>query len=145
MAKPVALGLSLLVFVVGLVTLPVFFLVLGAICGALFGFGLATYANVISYPYNIGGRPTLTWPAFIVPTFETTILFAAFSAALGMFALNGLPQPYHPVFNVTAFRKRASTEGYFLCIEADDPKFDRGDTRRLLESFGAMEVNDVDH
>jgi hypothetical protein len=117
----------------------------GAIAGALFGFGLATVTSAYLYPLNIGGRPLISWPSFIVPTFETTILFAAFSSALGMLALNGLPQPYHPVFNVESFRKRASIEGYFLCVEAEDPRFDRQETRRLLESLGAVEVNDVEH
>jgi hypothetical protein len=117
----------------------------GAIAGGLFGFGLATITSAYLYPLNIGGRPLVSWPSFIVPTFETTILFASFSAAIGMLALNGLPQPYHPVFNVEAFRRRASSSGYFLCIEADDPTFDRLETRKALESFGALEVNDVAH
>lgn len=117
----------------------------GAICGFLFGFSLAAGTSAILYPLNIGGRPLVSWPSFIVPSYETTILFAAFSAAIGMLALNGLPQPYHPVFNVQRFRERASIDGYFLCVEADDPQFDTAQTRRMLESFGAVEVNDVAH
>lgn len=117
----------------------------GAVCGFLFGFSLAAGTSAILYPLNIGGRPLLSWPSFIVPSFETTILFAAFSAAIGMFILNGLPQPYHPVFNVQRFREKASIDGYFLCVEAEDPQFDATQTRRLLEGFGAVEVNDVAH
>lgn len=118
---------------------------IGGLTGMAVGFLLAWGASVILYPMNIGGRPPNSWPAFIVPTFETTILFAAFSAAIGMLALNGLPMPYHPVFNVESFRKKASSEGFFFCIEATDPKFDLIDTRRVLMSYGAVEVNEVAH
>jgi hypothetical protein len=93
---------------------------------------------------NIGGKPYNSWPAFIPVLFECTVLFAAFSAAIGMFMLNGLPQPYHPVFNVSRFREKASRDGYFLCIEAQDGKFDPSGTREFLLSTGAMEVNDVE-
>ncbi len=93
---------------------------------------------------NIGGRPFHSWPAFIVPTFEMTILFAALAAVLGMFALNGLPQPYHPVFNVPGFAL-ASRDRYFLVIEARDPKFNLEETRSFLLDLHASEVSDVAH
>ena len=116
----------------------------GGLTGMAAGYLLQYWSSVIEYPMNIGGRPFHSWPAFIVPTFEMTILFAAASAVLGMFALNGLPQPYHPVFNVESFRRKASRDGYFLCIEAADSRFDRDQTREFLLGTGAVEVNDVE-
>lgn len=117
---------------------------LGGIAGALGGWALAWWTSTIDYPLNIGGKPFNSWPAFIPVIFETTVLFAAFSAGLGMLALNRFPEPYHPVFNVERFRESASREGFFLCIEAADPKFDRESTRAFLESSGALGVHDVD-
>ncbi len=116
----------------------------GGIAGGLGGYFLQYWSQVLEYPMNIGGRPFHSWPAFIVPTFEMTILFAALSAVLGMFALNGLPQPYHPVFNVPRFAM-ASRDRYFLVIEARDPKFDRDETRRFLLDLHPSEVTDVAH
>src|SRR5215210_1792951 len=117
---------------------------IGGIVGAIAGYGLQYWAAVIEYPLNIGGRPLHSWPAFIVPTFEMTILFAALSAVFGMFFLNGLPQPYHPVFNVPRFAL-ASRDRYFLLIDARDPLFDREGTRRFLADLNPTEVNEVEH
>jgi hypothetical protein len=119
--------------------------VLGAgFAGAFAGFGLCYWTQVIAYPLNIGGRPFNSWPSFIPVTFEVTILFAAFTTVLAMILMNGLPMPYHPVFNVKRFREHASQDGLFLAIEAEDPKFDRDRTRAFLQSLGAREVNDIE-
>jgi Protein of unknown function (DUF3341) len=116
---------------------------LGGIVGLLAGYGLQYWAAVIEYPMNIGGRPYHSWPSFIPPAYETTILFAALTAVLGMLALNGLPEPYHPVFNVPNFAL-ASRDRFFLCIEAADPKFDREGTERFLAGLeGASNVTEV--
>ncbi|MPY91197.1 MAG: DUF3341 domain-containing protein [Luteitalea sp.] len=117
---------------------------LGGLAGCVAGFGLCYWTSVIDYPVNTGGRPLNSWPSFIVPTFETTILFAALSCFLGLILLCGFPQPYHPVFNVAAVRERATSNGLFLAIEAVDPRFDHTATRQLLESAGAKDVYDVE-
>ena len=115
---------------------------LGGVAGCIGGYSLEYWASAIAYPINIGGRPLNSWPAFIPVTFETTILVAALSAVLGMLALNGLPMPYHPVFNVDRFAL-ASRSRFFLCIEAADRKFDADGTRQFLESLGPREVSTV--
>lgn len=116
---------------------------LGGIAGCLGGFFLQYWVAVIDYPLNVGGRPLASWPAFIPVAFEMTILFAALSAFLGVLALNGLPMPYHPVFNVEQF-ELASRNRFFLCIEADDPNFDRDTTWKFLESLSPDGVYQVE-
>jgi hypothetical protein len=115
---------------------------LGGIAGMLAGYGLQYWASVMAYPLNIGGRPFHSMPAFIVPAYETTILFASIGAVVGMIALNGLPMPYHPVFNVPAF-EGASSDKLFLTIEAADPKFDPQATREFLQGLHPVGVSDI--
>ena len=124
-------------------TLPLLVLI-GGIVGGSAGLFLQYYAAVIDYPLNIGGRPLFSWPSFIPVTFEMTILVAAFVAVLGMLGLNGLPMPYHPVFNVERF-VNASRNRFFLCIESTDPMFDTQATAQFLESLEPREVNQVAH
>jgi len=114
--------------------------ILGGICG----YGLCYWVSVIDYPMNIAGKPLHSGPMFIPVTFELTILFAALSSAFGMFIANGLPQPYHPVFNVESFA-RASQDRFFLSIEADDPQFDLDKTRNFLNGLNPHEVAEVEN
>jgi hypothetical protein len=114
------------------------------IIGLLAGWGLEYWTQVIAFPENIGGRPYNSWVSFIPPAFETTILFASATAVFAMFALNGLPQPYHPVFNAPRF-KLASQDRFFLAIEATDPKFNADETRAFLTSLEPREVVQVEN
>lgn len=115
----------------------------GGLAGMATGFSLQYWASVLAYPMNIGGRPFASWPSFIIPSYELTILFSGLTAAIGMILLNGLPQPYHPVFNVPRF-SMASSDKFFLVIESADPKFDQGATTEFLRGLGAKGVYDVE-
>lgn len=114
----------------------------GGLTGMAAGFVLQYWASVIEYPMNIGGRPTASWTSFIVPSYELTILFSALTAAIGMIVLSGLPQPYHPVFNVERF-SMASSDKFFLVIESADARFDAQKAADFLKTTGARGVYDV--
>jgi hypothetical protein len=118
------------------------FVFVGGFLGACGGFGLMWWITVIAFPHIVAGRPLNSWPAYIPITFESMVLVACFTAVISMMVLNGLPQPYHPVFNVREF-ERASRDKFFLCIEADDPMFDLEATRQFLEQFHPEEVHEV--
>jgi hypothetical protein len=122
--------------------LPVIVLV-GGLVGTATALLMQWFASAIHYPINVGGRPLASWPMFIPITFELTILFASFAAVFGMLGMNGLPMPYHPVFNAPRFAL-ASRDRFFLCIEATDPKFELETTRGFLESLGGHDVTEVE-
>jgi hypothetical protein len=115
---------------------------LGGVLGGSGAYLLQYWINVIAYPVNVGGRPLHSWPSFIPVTFEMTVLFAGFGAFFGMWALNGLPMPFHPVFNVERFAF-ATRDRFFLCIESDDPRFDLENTRAFLLTLNPHFVEEV--
>jgi hypothetical protein len=118
------------------------FTLIGGIVGGCTGFGLCSWVEKIALPLNIGGRPFISAPMYIPITFELTVLFGGLTAAISMILMNGLPMPYHPVFNVERF-SNASRNKFFLCIESDDPKFDRHATETFLDSLNPDEVAEV--
>jgi hypothetical protein len=121
-----------------------FVVLVAALVGAAVGFLMQYWTMAVDYPLDVGGRPLNSWPLFIPVTFEVMVLVASFAALLGMFFLNGLPRPHHPLFNVPRF-DRASQDRFFLCIEASDPRFDRTRTNEFLAGLGAAAVIEVPH
>ena len=117
---------------------------MGGLLGGLGGYLMQYWIAVLNYPVNVAGRPLNSWPAFIVVTFEMTILGGALFAVFGMLALNRLPMPYHPVFNVERFAF-ASKDRFFLCIYANDPRFDRAQTEKFLQGLNPKQVAEVSH
>jgi len=115
---------------------------IGGLIGGISGYLMQYWISVISYPVNIGGRPPHSWPAFIVVTFEMTILFGGISAVFGMLALNGLPMPYHPVFNVPRFAM-ATKDRFFLIVFSTDPKYKPTEVRKFLESLRPRSISEV--
>jgi Protein of unknown function (DUF3341) len=114
----------------------------GGLVGVVTGFSMQAGIHAWLLPINVGGRPFISWPSFIPVTFEVGVLFSALFTLVGLLALNRLPEPYHPVFNVAAF-SRATRDRFFLCIEARDPRFEPDETRRFLQGLGAREVTVV--
>ena len=121
-----------------------FVVLMAGLVGASVGFYMQYYTMAVDYPFNVGGRPHNSWPVFIPITFEVMVLVAGLAALLGMLLLNGLPRPYHPVFNVARFTE-ASQYRFFLCIEATDPKFDPIQTKEFLAGLAPCGVMEVPH
>ena len=117
---------------------------IGGILGGTLGYLMQFYLATIYYPINVGGKPLHSWPAFIPVTFECTVLGAGLFAVFGMLAMNGLPEPYHPVFNAPNFAL-ASRDRFFVLVQSTDPKFDRERTAEFLRTLGPREVTDVEH
>lgn len=115
---------------------------LSGVVGAFVGFGLQVWVSTVAYPHNVGGKHHYSWPLFVPPAYETMILFASFGAVFGMFALNGLPRPHHPIFGAKRF-EYASQDKFFLCIESEDPMFDLRGTSEFMNGLGAAEVSEV--
>ena len=115
---------------------------IGAITGGISGYLMQYWMNAVNYPVIVGGKPPHSWPAFIPITFEMTILFGGISAVLGMLALNGLPMPYHPVFNVPRFAM-ATKDRFFLIVFSTDLKYSPAGTRQFLESLGPRSISEV--
>ena len=120
-----------------------FFVLLGGLGGGLGGFLMMTFATVIDYPMNIGGRPLFSWPTYIPITFELVVLSGALAGILGLFLFTRFPQPYHPVFNSEDFNAHGSQDAFYLSIEASDPRFNLEQTRRFLEGLGSVLVSEV--
>lgn len=114
----------------------------GGLTGATVGFVFQTWVSMAAYPHVVSGRPLFSWPSFVPVIFEATVLFSAFAAVFGMLIRNRLPEPYHPVFNTPEF-SRVTTDGFFLAIEANDPRYNAAAIRKLFESAGASRVTEV--
>ena len=117
----------------------------GGLMGCVAMFLLETWINIWAYPLNIAGRPYYSWPAFVVPAYEWTILWAGLTAAFGMLAMCGLPAPYHPLFNAPNFRTGATSDKFFLCLEARDPKFSLVESRAFLEAMHPVSIVGVEY
>lgn len=115
---------------------------LGGAAGVAAGIALEWWVSTQAYPHNVGGKPLWSWPLFVPPAYECMILFASGAAFFGMFALNGLPRPHHPIFGAKRF-ELASQDRFFLCIESDDPKYDESGTYRFLQSLEPADVSEV--
>ena len=114
----------------------------GGIIGGVGGMYMQWYLNAYDYPINVGGRPLDAWPAFAIAGFELTVLGAVLAVVIGMLWLNGLPRLHHPLFN-SAHAERITRDRFLLAVEYDDPRFDRQETRALLERLGAASVEEV--
>ena len=115
----------------------------GGFSGAILGYFMEWYGMAVSYPINVGGRPLNSWPSFIPVTFECGVLAASLTALIGMCALCGLPQPFHPVMRAVNF-DRVTQDRFFLCIQATDPFYDSTETARFFGRLHPREISEVE-
>jgi hypothetical protein len=118
--------------------IPVVILAAGVL-GFIASFALQTYANVFAYPINIGGRPGLSWPAFVPIAFENGILAAVLAGFFGYLIANRMPRLYEPVDECRAMR-RAMRDLYCVAVQTKDPDRVRDALRghhfASIEEFG---------
>jgi hypothetical protein len=119
------------------------FALAGGLIGLAFAQWIQWYQSAVAYPLVVGGKPLNSVEAFVPITFETTVLYAAFGAIGGMLVLNGLPRWYHAVFRGQSFA-RATNDGFFVTVEARDPKFNSIETAELLAGAGGTEIELLD-
>jgi hypothetical protein len=115
----------------------------GGLIGGSGALAMMWFSATVHYPINVAGKPFASWPMFIPITFELAVLTAALFAVFGMLGMNGLPMPYHPIFNAPRFAF-ASRDRFFLCIEARDPLFQEKDVRAFFSDLGAKDVEAVE-
>jgi hypothetical protein len=116
----------------------------GGVTGACAGLLLQWWTNAFDYRYLVSGKPYFGLPVAIPVTFELTVLLAAIGAFVGLVVANRLPELYHPVLHNAAFQARATTDGFFVAVEAGDPRFDVARTRSFLEGLGAVRVDELE-
>jgi hypothetical protein len=114
----------------------------GGLIGGIAAFLMLYWTSAVDYPLNVGGRPLNSWPAFIPITFELTILTASLAALLAVLLLNGLPRFHHPLFASELFA-RSTSDRFYLCVEAADPRYDPDAIRDLLVGLGPVRVEEV--
>ena len=121
--------------------LPLWMLAGGVGAGA-FTYWLEWYSAVVSYPINVGGRPTFSWPAFIPPAVEMAILWAVLLGAAALLFGARLPRVHHPLFASREF-ERATSDRFFLLVRGDDPRFDTIRTQAFLDALSPLSVVEV--
>lgn len=115
----------------------------GGVTGCLGALLLQWWTSAIDYPLVISGKPLFSLPAFIPVTFELTVLLSAFGAFFGMFLLNKLPRPHHPVFGYKRWAG-ATDDKFLLSVAATDGRFDLERLPKRLEELGGRYIEMVE-
>ena len=119
-----------------------YLVLIGGLTGVALSILLQWWMNGFDYPFIVGGKPIVSYQAYVPISFEVMVLLSAFTTVFGLFGLCRLPQPYHPLFTHDRFR-RFSDDGFFLAIEAKDDNFSEARAREVLVSSGGTEVTVV--